>query len=149
MSEIERLERVMKATRYAIRVVIIHALVSLLHGAAHRRLNVPLSVAQNLYVVVVIFFAPLVAALLLSRKQQLSGALLLLGSMAGSLVFGVYNHYIVRSPDHVAHVGLAADATWATIFQVTAAALVGVEVFGCQVGTRLLRLYTGVSRLTA
>lgn len=139
----------MKAARYAVWVIVIHALVSVLHGAAHQRLNVPLSLAQNLYVIVVIFFAPLVAALLLWKKQHFSGALLFLGSMAGSLVFGLYNHYVANSPDHVSHVALSADTTWATIFQVTAALLAGLEAFGCLVGAWMLKLYTGASRLTA
>ncbi|HEX8649735.1 MAG TPA: hypothetical protein VF708_02765 [Pyrinomonadaceae bacterium] len=140
--------RMIKAAQYAIGVVIIHLLVSALHGASHQRLNVPLSSAQNLFIIVVIFISPLAAALLLWKKQHASGALLLLGSMAGSLAFGVYNHFVASSPDHVSHVAAAASGVWVTVFQVTAALLAVVEAFGCLAGVWILRLCLGASRLT-
>lgn len=137
-----------KAGPYAIALVIAHALVSMLHGAAHQRLSVPLSLSQNLYVILVIFIAPLVAALLLWRKRYLPGALLLTGSMAGALVFGVYNHFVMISPDHVSHVAAAAREAWVTVFQVTAVLLAIVEAVGCTVGVWILKLCLGAARLT-
>lgn len=127
-------------------MIIIHALVSALHGAAHEQLDVPLSTFQNLYVLLVIVIAPVVAWLLLWRKQFLAGAVLLLCSMAGSLFFGVYNHFVASSPDHVSHVAAAASGIWVVVFQVTAALLAVVEAFGCLVGVWLLRLSSGGSR---
>ena len=140
--------QMIKAAQYAIVVVIVHALVSLLHGAAHQRLNVPLSLSQNLYVVLVIFIAPLVAWALLWRKKYLLGALLLTASMAGALVFGVYNHFVASSPDHVSHVAAAATGGWVTVFQFTAVLLAVVEAVGCVFGIWLLKLSPGRSRLT-
>ena len=140
--------QMIKAAHYAIWLIIAHALVSALHGAAHQRLDVPLSPSQKLFVVVVIIVLPLVAGLLLWKKQHLSGALLLLGSMAGSLVFGVYNHFVASSPDHVSHVAIAATGGWVTVFQVTAALLAVVEAFGCLIGAWMLMLCLGRSRLT-
>ncbi|MGB7923390.1 MAG: hypothetical protein WCF57_09115 [Pyrinomonadaceae bacterium] len=132
-----------KAARYAIWVVIVHALVSALHGAAHARLDVSLSQAQTLFVVVVITVAPLLAGLLLWRKQHIAGALLFLCSMVGALVFGVYNHFVASSPDHVAHVAAASSGGWVAVFQVTAALLAVVEAVGCVVGGWMLKLYSG------
>ena len=136
-----------KAARYAIQVIVVHALVSALHGAAHAQLDVPLSFAQNLFVVVVIMIAPLVAGLLLWRKQHLSGTLIFVCSMAGALVFGVYNHFVASSPDHVSHVAVMASGGWVIVFQVTAALVAIIEAFGCLVGGWMLRLYLGGSRL--
>ena len=137
-----------RALRYAIWVIMVHALVSALHGAAHLRLNVPLSFAQNLYIVVVIVVSPVVAGLLLWKGRQLSGTLLFLCSMAGAFVFGVYNHFAVSSPDHVSQVGVMVSGMWVTVFQVTAVLLALVEAFGCAVGAWMLKLYLSTSRLT-
>jgi hypothetical protein len=137
-----------KAVSYAIALIIIHALVSMLHGAAHQRLNVPLSLSQQLYVVLIIFIAPLVAGLLLWRKQYLRGALLLFGSMTGALVFGVYNHFVTIGPDHVSHLRVAATGAWVTVFQVTAVLLAIVEAVGGLVGAWMMRLCLGASKLT-
>ena len=67
--------------------------------------------------------------------------------MAGALVFGVYNHFVASSPDHVSHVAVVASGGWVIVFQVTAALLVIIEAFGCLVGGWMLRLYLGRSRL--
>jgi hypothetical protein len=134
-----------KAARYAIQVIVVHALVSALHGAAHARLDIPLSFAQNLFVVVVIMIAPLVAGALLWRKHYLSGAIIFFCSMAGALVFGVYNHFVASSPDHVSHVAVMASGGWVIVFQVTAALVAIIEAFGCLIGVRMLKLYAGRS----
>jgi hypothetical protein len=132
-----------KAAQYAIWVVVVHALVSALHGLAHEQLAVALSLSQKLYVLVVIVAAPLVAVLLLWRKRYLAGALLFLCSMAGALVFGVYNHFVASSPDHVAHVAAVASGVWVIVFQATAVLLALVEAFGCLVGVWMLKVYLG------
>jgi hypothetical protein len=138
----------LKAARYAILVVVVHALVSALHGAAHARLNVPLSFAQNLFIVVVIVAAPLVAWLLLWKKHHLAGAIIFTCSMVGALIFGAYNHFVASSPDHVSHVAAVASGGWVIVFQVTAVLLALVEAFGCLLGVWMLRLYPGRSSLT-
>jgi len=50
--------------------------------------------------------------------------------MAGALVFGLVNHFILAGSDHVSHV--AAD--WRTLFGVTAALLVVSEAVGVVIG---------------
>lgn len=84
-------------------VVLAHLVVNLLHGNAHTSLGVGLSSWQTVYVLSVILLAPLLA-LVLSFTRYLRAALwLLLLSMLGSLIFGFLYHYIIISPDHVAH----------------------------------------------
>jgi hypothetical protein len=50
--------------------------------------------------------------------------------MAGSLVFGVVNHFVIVSPDHVSHV----PAEWSTLFTVTAVLLAVLEAAGTAAG---------------
>ena len=50
--------------------------------------------------------------------------------MAGALVFGLGNHFIIAGEDHVAHVA----AEWRTLFGVTAVLLVITEAAGTIVG---------------
>jgi len=50
--------------------------------------------------------------------------------MAGALVFGLINHFIIDGSDHVAHVA----AAWRTQFSVTAALLVVLEAAGVAIG---------------
>jgi hypothetical protein len=51
--------------------------------------------------------------------------------MFGSLLFGVYHHYILVSPDHVAHLP-AGDSQG--LFRLTAAAMAVVELAGAGFG---------------
>lgn len=101
----------------ALTIVVAHLLVSFVHGYAHNDLRVQLSNAQNVFVLVVITVAPILATLLLWTRFVRFGFLLLLVSMAGSLLFGVYYHYVEISPDHVSH--LPAGDTQG-LFRVTA-----------------------------
>jgi hypothetical protein len=68
--------------------VLAHLVVNLLHGRAHEELDVSLSTWQYIYVINVILFAPLIAMLLLWTRYARMVLLLLVVSMAGSLIFG-------------------------------------------------------------
>jgi hypothetical protein len=114
--------------------VLAHLIVVLLHGQAHTRLDVGLSNWQNLYVLVVIVLVPVVALLLSFTRYFRAGLWLLLASMLGSLLFGACYHYIIISPDHVAHLP-AGEAR--SLFRVTAALLLITETFGVIVAARL------------
>lgn len=116
--------------------VLAHLVVMMLHGQAHDKLSVGLSSWQNIYVLVVIAIAPLVAMVLLWTRFAYSGLLLLVVSMAASLIFGVIYHYVVVSPDHVSNLP-AGDAQGQ--FRMTAALLVLTELFGVVVGLLGLR----------
>ncbi len=107
-------------------VVVIHEIPLVLHGIAHAQLGIYLpSVLANLYIAVVLYAAPVVAAGLLWANRTRFGAWLLLASMAGSLAFEVYNHFLVMSEDHVS---MVPAGTWGDIFRVTAVASVVTEV---------------------
>ena len=116
--------------------VIVHLIVSLIHGQAHTRLGVGLSDWQQLYVLAVIVLAPLVALALSFTRFLRAGLWLLLASMLGSLIFGACYHYLIISPDHVAHLP-SGDARG--LFRVTAVLLLITETFGVVVAATALR----------
>ena len=116
--------------------VLAHLVVSIVHGRAHERLSVGLSNWQNIYVLTVIVIAPLIAMLLIWTRLARFGLVLLVISMAGSLIFGVAYHYVVISPDHVSHLP-PGDAQG--LFRSTALLLVLTELFGVAVGLWGLR----------
>ncbi len=110
--------------------VLAHLVVSIVHGQAHDRLAVGLSNWQNLYVLIVVVIAPLIAMVLIWTRLAHIGLLLLVISMAGSLIFGVAYHYVVISPDHVSHLPPGEHG----LFRTTALLLVLTELFGIAVG---------------
>jgi hypothetical protein len=116
--------------------VLAHLVVSIVHGRAHDRLVVGLSPWQNIYVMTVILVAPLIAMALIWTRYAYTGLVLLVISMAGSLIFGIAYHYVVISPDHVSHLP-PGDAQG--LFRTTALLLVLTEVFGVAVGMWGLR----------
>jgi len=110
-------------------VVLGHLTVSIVHGAAHTGAVVPLTTAGNLFVYVVILAGPL-AGLAIWRWRQDVGGWIVAASMAGALLFGLVNHFIISGPDHVAHVAPA----WRTMFGATAVLLVAFEAAGTAAG---------------
>ncbi|HZI60577.1 MAG TPA: hypothetical protein VFD62_07685 [Pyrinomonadaceae bacterium] len=110
--------------------------VVVLHGQAHTRLAVGLNNWQQTYVLTVIVLAPLVALVLSLTRYARTGLWLLLASMLGSLIFGAIYHYLIISPDHVAHLP-PGDARG--LFRVTALLLLVTEAFGVVVAAMLLR----------
>lgn len=115
-------------------IVAAHLAVSLIHGAAHTGAAVPLSALQNAFVWIVILAGPLVALWMVWTGRPFGPELFLL-TMAGSLVFGLVNHFVIESPDHVSHI---TSPTWRQPFQLTAAALAVLEAAGTALGIRLL-----------
>lgn len=126
----------MNITRYVTLFIIIHTLVNGLHGLAHVQVPVALSLVQSLFVGVVVFLIPLVAAILLGTQFYRLGSWLLLGSIVASFFFGLYNHFIVISPDHVSQV---ASEGWGLFFQVTATAILIIDGLGCCISLWALR----------
>jgi hypothetical protein len=117
-------------------VILVHLAVNVVHGLAHTSLHIALTRTQQVFVLAVILAAPLLAGILLLCKAQRAGALLLLFSMAGSLLFGAYNHFVAIGADNALHV---ASGPWSTAFQVTSALLIVTELLGCWAGFALLR----------
>jgi hypothetical protein len=110
-------------------VVVLHLLVSLVHGWAHGTASVAGNAASMAFVLIVIFAGPLVG-LAWMWKNTVAGARIIGVTMAASLVFGLVNHFIIASPDRVDHVVAHAQ----TVFGVTAVLLVLSEAAGAVLG---------------
>ena len=119
---------------WLIAVVLSHLAVSIVHGAAHGQANVPLSPAANLFVLIVIVAGPLVG-LALTWPAERIGSWLIAITMAASLVFGVVNHFVLVSPDHVAHVAPQSRA----LFTTTAVLLALTEALASGLAIRIAR----------
>ena len=115
-------------------VVIGHLIISLVHGIAHARAQVPMSVAANIFVVGVILIGPLLGLVLLSHAR-LVGSAVIATTLTASCIFGVVNHFVLVSPDHVAHIAEHARP----IFAATAVLLTLTEAAGAILSVRLMR----------
>lgn len=102
-----------------------HLAISIVHGAAHSGARVLLSPAATLFVFVVILAGPVAGLALMWRAARL-GASLVAVTMAAALVFGIVNHFILVSGDHVSHV----DPAWRGTFAATAVLLALTESAG-------------------
>jgi predicted membrane protein len=128
----------MNKTRISIAIIVVaHLIVNVLHGQAHTSLGVGLSSWQQLFVIVVILLAPLVALVLSLTRYVRTGLWLLLISMLGAFVFGAFYHYVIISPDHVAHLPIG-DARG--LFRVTAVLLLITEAIGVALAGLSLKL---------
>lgn len=108
----------------------------MVHNQAHQQIDVALSSAQNAFALIVIVIAPIIAAVFLWRGSERIGAILLTASLIGSLIFGVVNHFMIDSPDQLAHI---TSSNWGNIFVISAYALAITELVGVLVGSALLR----------
>jgi hypothetical protein len=122
------------ARRWLTAAVLAHLVISIVHGHAHAGAHVPLSRAANLFVFIVILAGPLVG-LVLTWPAERIGIWTIAITMAGSLVFGVVNHFVLPSPDHVAHV----DRHWRPLFTTTAVLLGLTEALGSGLAIRVAR----------
>jgi len=86
-------------------------------------------------VLIVVGLFPWVAVGLLWTSWRTSGFVLLVLSMAGSLLFGLYHHFLAMGPDHV---GEQIPGLWATTFALTAYGILITEGLGVYVGLRFL-----------
>jgi len=129
----DSLGRNRRAASYGTAIVLVHLLVNLVHGAAHRELHIDLSAAEMVFVVAVILVGPLLAMALLWTAWQRLGLGLLAVTMAGSLVFGLYHHFVAMGPDHVA---AQVAGFWGTAFVITACLLFLAEAVGTYIGVR-------------
>ena len=120
---------------YGTAIVLFHLLVTLIHGAAHSELHIGLSRAELNFVRIVILLCPLVAMGLLWTPWRNPGLVVLTLSMAGSLLFGLYHHFLVMGPDHV---GQQIPGLWASTFGITAYGILIIEAFGTYAGLHFL-----------
>lgn len=117
----------------ALATITIHFAVVVLHSIAHQVLPVIATPAQLAFIIPVIVVAPVLAGIVLLKFER-AGTILLTASMLGSLVFGVYYHFMADTIDHVAHVAHLQPVFWSQMFQITAYLLAISELFGTVLG---------------
>jgi len=133
---------VSRAAKYTTAIVLAHLLVNVVHGVAHRELHVGLSPSGSVIVVAVVLILPLVAMALVCAAQKRLGLILLSLSMLASLLFGLYHHFLVISPDHVHS---QPTSPWGIAFIYTAYGLLITEAIGTYVGFHFLWIARGTS----
>jgi hypothetical protein len=116
-------------------LVAAHLLVTFAHAAAHIAAPVPSTTGQYIFVTLFIYIAPLVAVWLLMRERR-EGALLLIVSMGAAFVFGLVNHFIVISPDHISQ---TPPGIWQPVFAWSAAITTLLQLAAVVVGMMLVR----------
>jgi hypothetical protein len=124
-----------RSAKYATAIVVAHLLVNLVHGLAHRELRVGLAPLDSIFVTVVVLIFPLIAAGLLWTAEKRLGLILLSLSMFGSLLFGLYHHFLAVSPDHVHS---QPPTAWGITFVLTAYLLLITEAIGAYIGVHFL-----------
>ena len=126
---------VSRAASYATAIVVAHLLVNVAHGLAHRELRVGLSPSGSVFVIVVVMVSPLLAMALMWTTAKRLGFILLSLSILGSLLFGLYYHFLAVSPDHIHS---QPSGGWGTTFVLTAYLLFVTEAIGTYVGVHFL-----------
>jgi len=121
--------------RLAVAVVVLHVLVVIPHSIAHTMMHIDMNLWQNVYIAMVIVIGPVVSGILLWRSSR-SGFALLVLSMTGSLLFGIYYHFVAPGPDNVAFLH---PHQWTQTFRVSAVMLAVVELGGVVIGLLGLR----------
>lgn len=117
--------------RYGIWIVVIHSMILLVHELAHLSLTIDLSLQQRIVVVLIFVLTPIATLALLWTNRLQSGFLLLLLGMVAAFVFGVVNHFVFITKDHVWH---APHGAMLPVFQVTAYLMAVVEAIGALLG---------------
>ena len=117
-----------------IAVVIGHLVISLLHGNAHSGAHIELSSLATLFVFAIILAGPLVG-LALTWVSRRTGGWVVAITMAAAFAFGVVNHFLLTSPDHVTQVA----SEWRPLFASTAALLALSEALGSCLALQLVR----------
>ncbi|HTO08360.1 MAG TPA: hypothetical protein VMR86_15040 [Myxococcota bacterium] len=116
----------------------VHLAITLWHSEAHTELGIGLPAWKLAYAYAVIVIAPPVAAALLWTRFASWALWLFTAAMVGSLLFATYHHYILVSPDNIAHlpegapeaqVRFVVSAGWSALLEL-ASALVGAFYLG-------------------
>jgi hypothetical protein len=121
--------------KYATAIVAAHLLVNIAHGLAHRELQIGLDPPASMFVIVVVLVCPLLALALVWSTKRRFGLILLSLSMFGSLLFGLYHHFLVVSPDQVRS---QPPSPWGIVFVLTAYGLLITEAIGAYLGVHFL-----------
>lgn len=113
-----------------------HLAINIAHGIAHSELQVGLSQFQTAFVFIVILVSPLIAMALVWTSWKRAGFILLSLSMVGSLIFGLYHHFVAMSADHVS---AQPENMLGILFRLTAYGLLIPEAIGTYAGIHFLR----------
>jgi hypothetical protein len=105
-------------------LVVLHLAVVMVHGQAHQQLHIDPSVWQRVFIVTVILVGPLLATVLLWTRFRKIGYVVLLATMAGSLVFGLAYHFLVHGSDNALELQ---SGHWESLFGNTAVWLAVTE----------------------
>jgi hypothetical protein len=124
------------AASWGTAIVLLHLLVNAVHVAAHLDLHIYLGRADTAFVLIVICLCPLVAMALLWTSWDRAGLLLLAVSMAASLLFGLYHHFVAAGPDHISG---QVRGFWETVFVFSAYGLLAAQAAGTYVGLYFLQ----------
>ena len=124
-----------RSTKYATAVIVAHLLGNIVHGLTHRELHVGLAPLASIFVIVVVLVFPLIAMGLLWAAKARLGLILLSIAMFGSLLFGLYHHFLAVSRDHIHS---QPSSGWGTMFVLTAYLLLITEAIGTYVGVHFL-----------
>ena len=119
---------------WALIVTALHLAVVVCHAAAHQSLQVDLTPEQLTFVVSVIIVGPLLSAALLMFRYDGVGSLMLSLTMLGSLIFGIYFHFVAESADNVSYLSEMHSSGWAAAFEITAYILGVLEAIGTVFG---------------
>lgn len=126
-----------RSATYATAIVVAHLLVNIAHGFAHHELRIGLTPPASIFVIVVVLICPLIATGLVWTAKKRLGLILLSLSMFGSLLFGLYHHFLVVSSDHV---DSQPSSPWGITFVLTAYLLLITEAIGTYVGIHFLMI---------
>jgi hypothetical protein len=121
--------RITRRDRLLVALVFGHLGVAFAHGRAHQGASVALSPAGNAFVLVVIIIGPLVGLAWSWLVNRRAGGWMIAATMTGALVFGIVNHFVLMSGDHVSQV----DTAWRGLFESTAILLAFLEAIGAGV----------------
>lgn len=126
-----------RSAKSATVIVVVHLVISILHGLAHHELHVSLSPLASIFVIVVTLISPLIAIGLLWTGNERLGFILLSITLFGSLIFGGYHHFMTLGPDSVSR----SPSAWGTTFHLTAYLLLVTEAIGTCVGIHFLKMW--------
>lgn len=130
-------DRTLALRGYALAIILTHFALSIAHGIAHDRLAIALTLAQKSFIAIVIIAAPLLAGYLVWKYRLFLGSVILGISMAGSLAFGVYYHFMEPGPDNVDYSRPGAPEKLRNLFEDTAIDLTLIEALGLFAGAAL------------
>jgi len=114
--------------------IVVHIVVTILHGGDHDGAHVTLSRASRLFVYAVVLAGPPIGLALTWPNIRL-GASIVGATMAAALAFGVVNHFVIAGPDHVGHV----ETQWRQAFATSALLLAATEAFGVVMAVAVIR----------